>query len=79
MVGAGRGHQREEGQPEILEMIRELQCSTETERREVVSRVADWQLGQAERRARAMAEDGQRQAKAQSQGWTRARELVKDD
>ena len=33
MVGARRGHQREERQPEILEMIRELQGSRETEKR----------------------------------------------
>lgn len=48
MVGARRGDQREERQTEILEMMRELQCSRETERGERWSvRVAEWLLGQA--------------------------------
>lgn len=55
----------------MLEMIRELQRSRETERREVVSKGQRWLEGHrpavrvgSGRKARAMAKDGQRQAKA---------------
>lgn len=72
MVGARRGHQREERQPEILEMIRELQGSRETERREVVSKGQSWSHGRRlavrigrGRGPRAMGKDGQRQARAE--------------
>lgn len=69
MVGAGRGHQREERQPEILEMMGELQCSRETERREVVSKGRRLAVGTGgRRRARTMAKDGQRQPRLRVRG-----------